>query len=82
MTDMMDADEIKKLAVSVLGSEETADHQLNTPNRALRITPRELLESAEGCEQVKRVLERIEHGVYSQPTKQFSLVKIHSLGPH
>jgi len=62
----MDADGVIARAVNVFGSADKSLCWLDRPNRALAgATPRSLLSTPEGREQVLTLLGRIEHGVYS-----------------
>ncbi|WHZ14983.1 MAG: hypothetical protein OJF52_001823 [Nitrospira sp.] len=63
---MINADAVIARAVEVFGEAEKARGWLDHPNRALSgATPRSLLSTPEGREQVLTLLGRIEHGVYS-----------------
>lgn len=62
----MDADAVIAQAVEVFGSEKKARGWLDDPNLLLAgATPRSLLNTPEGREQVLTVLGRIEYGVFS-----------------
>jgi len=56
---------IETQASDVFEDEAMATDWLKTPNRALNARPIDLLDSEVGAERVKRLLTRIEYGVYS-----------------
>jgi len=57
---------ITEQAIDVLGSKETAEHWLSTPDIGLdQRRPIDLLQSSEGAELVKTLLTRMDYGVYS-----------------
>lgn len=58
--------EIEARAAEVFGDPVKAAAWLDRPNRVLSgVTPRSLLLTPEGTQQVLTILGRIEHGVYS-----------------
>lgn len=61
-----DAAAFQALAVEVFGSATKARTWFSRPNRALRgARPAELLATADGCREVRDVLGRLAHGVFS-----------------
>lgn len=62
----MTADDVIARANEVFGDPDKAAVWLDRPNRALSgSTPRSLLSTSEGVNQIETLLGRIEHGVYS-----------------
>ncbi len=62
----MDVNGVISRTVDVFGEAEKAQAWLDRPNRVLvGATPRSLLSTPEGREQVLTLLGRIEHGVHS-----------------
>lgn len=59
-------EELIKLAAAILGNQEKAVRWLNKPNRSLSgDTPISRLNTEEGSERIKKILYRIEHGLFS-----------------
>mgnify|MGYP000568320802 CR=1 FL=1 len=64
--DTMQQQELLKCATKVLGNKEEAEHWLSTPKRALGgEIPTSYALSAKGGDEVRSLLNRIEHGVFS-----------------
>lgn len=64
--EVVDPDEVTRLARKTFGSAQKAHAWLNRPNRALgERMPLSLLTNQAGVERVRTLLGRIEHGVYS-----------------